>query len=104
VVSTGELAMLLTAPIEEIQGRKTTISRVSLEEKITVAVKADYACEAFVGVIVERLRGKSSLEANWSIKGIKFGRTDRDKAGPMVDEVVEWMQRLYNLSDDHPKD
>lgn len=85
---------------EETQNR-TTISRTALEEEITKAIKADDACEAFVGVIVERSRGQS--EANWSIKGIKFGGADRDKAGQVVAAVVERMQRLYDL-DDHARD
>jgi hypothetical protein len=60
----------------------------------------DDACGEFVGVIVERSRAQSKLDANWTIKGIKFGRADRDKTGQVVAAVVERMQLLYNLSDD----
>ena len=60
--------------------------------------KADPACEPFIGVIVERTKGSSLLEANWAVKGIKFGRADRNKAGNAVNRVVERMQRDFNLS------
>jgi hypothetical protein len=77
---------------------RTLISRTSLEEEITKAVKTDDTCAAVVGVIVERLRGQS--EINWAVKGIKFGTADRDKAGPVVEAVVERMQGVYSLSND----
>lgn len=77
---------------------RTSISRVSLEEEITKAVKADDTCAALVGVIVERLNGRS--ETNWAVKGIKFGTADREKAGPIVEAVVARMQRVYRLSND----
>ena len=76
----------------------TLISRASLEEEIMKAVKADATCAELVGVIVERLSGQS--EINWAIKGIKFGTADRDKAGAVVEAVVERMQRAYRLSND----
>ena len=76
------------------------MSRTALEEEITKAVKADDVCAAFVGVIVERIHGQSSLESNWAVKGIKFGTADRDKAGHVVEAVVERMQSTYNLSND----
>jgi len=77
---------------------RTLISRTSLEEEITKAVRVDDACTALVGVIVERLRGQSV--PNWAIKGIKFGTVDRDKAGPIIEAVVVRMQRLYSISND----
>ena len=75
---------------------RTLISQTSLEEEIIKAVKADDACAALVGVIVERSSGQS--ETNWIIKGIKFGTADRDKAGSVIEAVVERMQKIYSLS------
>jgi hypothetical protein len=70
-----------------------------MQAAIVEAVKkADPACEPFMGVIVELTKGSSLLEANWAIKGIKFGRADRNKAGNAVNRVVERMQRDFNLS------
>ena len=75
------------------------ISREEMQAAITGAVKkADPDCEAFVGVIVERKKRSSLVEANWAIRGIKFGRADRNKAGDAVNRSVERMQREFNLS------
>jgi hypothetical protein len=80
---------------------RNPISREALQEAITEAVKiADPGCEVFVGVIVERTKPKSREEANWSIRGIKFGKADRNKASDAVAAAVEKMQREFDLSDD----
>jgi hypothetical protein len=34
----------------------------------------------FVGVIVQQTDPRSRAEPNWAIRGIKFGRADRNKA------------------------
>jgi hypothetical protein len=86
--------------LEKNVQNRTLMSRTALEEEITKAVKADDVCAAFVGVILERIQGQSSLESNWAVKGIKFGTADRDKAGHVVEAVVERMQSAYNLSND----
>jgi hypothetical protein len=78
---------------------RSPILREAMQAAILEAVKkADPACEPFIGVIVERTKGSSLLEANWAVKGIKFGRADRNKAGNAVNRVVERMQRDFNLS------
>jgi hypothetical protein len=72
-----------------------------MQAAITGAVKkADPDCEPFVGVIVERTKRGSLLEANWAIRGIKFGRADRNKAGDAVNRIVERMKCDFNLSND----
>jgi hypothetical protein len=85
---------------DKVLHTRTAISRAALEEEITKAVKTDDTCAEFAGVIVQRARDQKDREANWSIKGIKFGRADRDKAAPVIAVVVERMQRLYGLMDD----
>jgi hypothetical protein len=77
------------------------ISREEMQAAITGAVKkADPDCEPFVGVIVEWTKRGSLLEANWAIRGIKFGRADRNKAGDAVNRIVERMKCDFNLSND----
>jgi hypothetical protein len=51
----------------------------------------------FIGVIVQRA---SSLEANWTIKGVKYGRANRDMANAALATIVERMQHEFGLSDD----
>jgi hypothetical protein len=83
---------------------RNPISREALQDAITEAVKkSDPGCEAFVGVIVERTKRSSTLEANWNVKGIKFGKADRNKASEVVAAVVEknaTRVRSFGLYDD----
>jgi hypothetical protein len=74
-----------------------------MQAAITLAVKkANPDCNPFVGVIVERTKPKSSLETNWAIRGIKFGRADRNKAKEAVDTIVERLQQEFKLNNDSP--
>jgi hypothetical protein len=82
---------------------RNAISRETMQAAITVAVKrADPDCKPFVGVIVQRTIPKSSLETNWAIRGIKFGRADRNKAKEAVDTIVQRLQREFILSNESP--
>jgi hypothetical protein len=77
------------------------ISQEEIQAAITGAVKkADPDCEPFVGVIVERTKRGSLAEANWAIRGIKFGRADRNKASDAINRIVQRMQCDFNLSND----
>lgn len=79
---------------------RISLSRTNLELAITEAVKAMPDCEAFVGVFVMRVKPQSRFDANWSIRGVKFGKTDRDKSGKVLAGIVEVMQRDFILSED----
>jgi hypothetical protein len=62
--------------------------------------KSDPACEPFVGVIVQRTAPRSDIDANWAIRGIRYGAADRDKAQLALAAIVERMQHEFSLSDD----
>jgi hypothetical protein len=80
---------------------RNAISRDEMQAAIAEAVKTvDPDCEAFIGVFVERTKRTSILEANWALKGVKFGRADRTKANEAVNRIVERLQRDFNLSND----
>ena len=70
-----------------------------LELMIREAVKAVPGCEAFVGVVIERVTPKSRLDANWEIRGIRFGGVDRQIAREALTPIVERMQREFRLSE-----
>jgi hypothetical protein len=73
----------------------------SLELVITQAVRNGVPdCEAFVGVIVERTSPKSQLDANWALRGVKFGRTDREKVSQALAIIIKALQSDYDLSKD----
>lgn len=78
---------------------RIALSRASLEAAITEAVKASPDCEAFVGVFVMPVKQESRFDANWSIRGAKFGTTDRDKSRRVLANIVELMQREFSLSE-----
>ena len=69
-----------------------------LELAITEAVKATPGCEAFVGVVIERVTPKSRLDATWEIRGIRFGGMDRKIAREALTPIVERMQREFRLT------
>jgi hypothetical protein len=80
---------------------RSSVSRERLQSAITEAVKkADPDCEAFVGVIVQRETPKARFDANWAIRGIRFGKADRDKSGLALATIVERMQREFSLAAD----
>jgi hypothetical protein len=79
---------------------RSAVSRKHLESAITKVVKSVLDCEAFVGVIIQRIEPKSSTDPNWAVRGVRFGKADRDKSGKVLATVVERMQREFSLTDD----
>jgi hypothetical protein len=77
------------------------VPRKILELAIAAAVKnTDPQCEPFVGVLIEHHAPKSREDANWAIKGIRFGRADRDKCSVVLAFVVKKMQGEFELQQD----
>jgi hypothetical protein len=75
------------------------ISAEILQSMITAAVKAcDPDCEPFVGICVERTALKSGPNVNWDIRGIKFGRADRDKCAKALEIIVAHFQEAFGLA------
>jgi len=82
------------------QPQRASIDRKALEAAIAADVKtSDPSCEGFAGVVLERSSAVTSENANWAIKGIRFGRAARDKCATAIVSVVERMQRQYEVSD-----
>jgi hypothetical protein len=76
------------------------VPRETLELAIAAAVKnSDPQCEPFVGVLIEHHAPKSSEDTNWAIKGILFGKADRDKCSEALAFVVKKMQGKFVLQD-----
>lgn len=83
---------------------REAISPLALQEVITARVKkADPSCELFSGVFIEHSNAKSGEGANWTIKGVKYGRADRNRASIALKTIVEEMQREFVLSDEGSK-
>jgi hypothetical protein len=77
---------------------KSLIASDTLQLAITKAVQK--AEPAFVDVIVQRITPKSHFDTNWALRGVKFGKADREKANRAVTTVVEHMQHEFRLPDD----
>jgi hypothetical protein len=81
--------------------RRVSMTTPELELAISEAVKnAAPGCEDFVGVIVQHKTPKSRLDPNWAIRGVKFGKADRQVTDEALTTVVERMQREFLLSED----
>jgi hypothetical protein len=78
---------------------RTLMSREGLEAAITEVVKKQPECEGLVGVVVMHEAPKSPSDTNWTLRGIRFGRADREKASKAIAVVVELGQRDFYLSD-----
>jgi hypothetical protein len=95
VTSRAVATLLATARPDPV-----SITAVKLELEIAQATKvADPSCAEFVGVVVQRVKPKSSSDANWTLRGIKFGRSDRKAVDEILTTIVERMQREFRLSD-----
>jgi hypothetical protein len=76
------------------------IKRATLEAAITAAVKrSSPTCEPFVGIVVERIARKSSEEANWAIKGVKFGKSERDQCNSALSVIIDRLKQEFEISD-----
>jgi hypothetical protein len=78
---------------------RESIDRAALESAITAAVKrSDPSCEPFVGVIVERVAQKSSNDANWAVKGVKFGKSDRNHCNSALSVIIQRLKSEFELA------
>lgn len=79
---------------------RTSMTRAALELAIAEAVrKANPECSTLIGVIVERVDPKTPGGANWAVKGIKFGKADRDRCAAAISKLVESGQLEFEISD-----
>jgi hypothetical protein len=87
--------------ISPFSNTREPIKSAVLEAAIATAVKrSNPDCELFIGVFVERNAPKSSDETNWAIKGIKFGRAERELCNAALSVIVERMKREFEISSD----
>lgn len=78
------------------------ISHIDLEQSLADAVRSvGPECEAFVGVIIERVAPETSGGANWAIKGVRYGKADRDRSEAALGIALHEKQLEFVLSDDH---
>ena len=67
---------------------------------LTVAVKlSNPSCEPFVGVLVERVARNLSGEPNWAVKGVKFGKSEREQCNSALTVIIERLRREFEIAD-----
>jgi CspA family cold shock protein len=71
---------------EQLAGKRTPIARAALEL-------------AIAEIIVERIVPTTASGANWALKGIKYGKADRDQCSATISTRLEEWQREFELSD-----
>jgi hypothetical protein len=71
-----------------------------MERALAEAVRASHPeCEAFVAVFVERVVPPWPDAANWVVKGVRFGKADRERCGVVLSDLVAARQEEFDLSD-----
>jgi hypothetical protein len=80
--------------------KRRSITRAALELAIAEAIRnSSPHCSALIGVIVERVVPGLPGGANWVVKGVKYGKTQRDRCRAAISVCVEDGQREFEVSD-----
>jgi cold shock CspA family protein len=95
----GEGGLVVTSK-EPAQSNRKPVTSAVLERSIAAAVrKDDPECEPFVGVIVEPVSPTTADGPNWAVKGVRYGRANRDKCEIALDAALREKQRRFLLID-----
>ena len=78
------------------------MTRTALEAAITERVKNSSAeCEGLVGVIIEYVKPGKPGDANWGLKGVRYGKANREACAAALSTLVAEGQLEFELSDPH---
>jgi hypothetical protein len=76
------------------------ITRAALEQSIAEVVKAGGADhEGFIGVVVERAAPAQPGGPNWTLKGVRYGKSNRELCAAVLSACVAEKQLQFDLSD-----
>ncbi len=80
--------------------KRKPITRAALELAIAESVRdSSPDCRALIGVIVERVVPKSPADANWALKGVKYGKAQRERCNAAISVCVADGQHEFEVSD-----
>ena len=92
--------MLSLARMRRSVSARDKIKCATLEVAIATAVKrSDPRCEPFIGVVVERRTPKSRDDTNWAVRGIRFGKAERENCNAALSVIIERLTREFEISD-----
>jgi hypothetical protein len=84
---------------EQLESKRKPITQAALETALADAVRArDAQCDGLIGIIVERVNPASPAATNWCVKGVKYGKAERDRCDVALSACVEEMQREFEVS------
>jgi hypothetical protein len=79
--------------------KRTTMTCGALELAIAEAVRTGRPeCSTLIGVIVERAAPTTPGGTNWAVKGLKFGKADRDQCRAVLTKLVRDGQFDFEIS------
>ena len=85
---------------DELNSARKTTTIAELERALADDVRGGHSeCEAFVAVVVERVVPPWPDAANWAVKGVKYGKADRNRCGSVLSDLVAKRQLEFELSD-----
>jgi CspA family cold shock protein len=85
---------------EQSAKKRTWIARAALESALAETVRgSDSRCEGLIEIIVERIVPGSPDGANWAVKGVKYGKAEREPCSAAISKFVEESQREFEVSD-----
>lgn len=80
--------------------KRTWIARAALESALAETVRgSDSRCEGLIEIIVERVVPGSPDGANWAVKGVKYGKAEREPCSAAISKFVEESQSEFEVSD-----
>ena len=84
---------------ERLESKRKPITQAALETALADAVLArDAQCDGLIGIIVERVSPASPTATNWAVKGVKYGKAERDRCDVALSACVEEMRREFEVS------
>ena len=88
------------AKVKKTNLKRTPMSRSALEQTLAEMIRAsDQRCKGLIEIFVERIVPVSRESANWAVKGVKYGKADREKCSAAIVRCVEKGQLEFEVSD-----
>jgi CspA family cold shock protein len=88
-------------PEQQLPASRQAVTCDALQSVITEEVRnRGPQCEAFVGVLLEKVTPKSPDDVNWALKGVRFGKSDRAQCAAALSGIVEQFQQEFMILDE----
>lgn len=88
------------ADIAQPKGKRTLITRAALEAAIAESVRRNGPeCEGLIGIFVEQVAPILPGAANWTVKGVKYGKAERNRCSAALSNFVNEQLREFEVSD-----